>query len=318
MTGVHISKPSLRAAAVLAMILTASCVPPRLAPPAEKRALVRFGIIADLHYADIDPSGARAYRESLAKLTECVQVMTEQRADFLVELGDFKDQDQVNPTEAKTLSYLRRIESVFEKFKGPRYHVLGNHDMDGLSKSEFLTAAKNTGIPPDQSYYIFSRKGVRFIVLDANFRSDGSPYDHGHFAWDDANVPPAEVGWLKRELDASSRPAVILIHQQLDGEGAYYVKNAPEVRRVLEKSGKILAVLQGHRHEGQLNIMNHIPFYTLKAAVEGSGAGNNSYALVEIDRDFGLAITGCRKAVSIKLPKYAVGRNEGSTFLRKK
>ena len=292
-------------AASLTFILLASCVPPRISPPAEKPARLRFGIITDLHYADIDPSGDRAYRESLAKLEECIKVMNNQKADFLVELGDFKDQDRVGPTEARTLSYLRRVEAVFEKFDGPRYHVLGNHDADSISKIQFLKIARNSGIPQDRSYYSFGVKGVRFIVLDANFRSDGIAYDHGNFAWEDANLPAAEVNWLKQELDSSSKPAIIFIHHQLDGKGAYYVKNAAEVRRVLEGSGKVLAVIQGHRHEGQLDIMNHIPFYTLKAAAEGSGADHNSYALVEIDRGFNLAITGFRKAVSLKLPRFS-------------
>jgi len=289
----------------LAVVLLASCVPSRISPPDEKPTRLRFGIITDLHYADIDPSGARSYRESLVKLEECIRVMNDQKADFLVELGDFKDQDKVNPAEGKTLSYLRRIEGVFRKFDGPRYHVLGNHDADSLSKSQFLQAARNTGIPPDQSYYSFGVKGVRFIVLDADFRSDGTSYDHGNFDWEDANIPAVELNWLKQELAASSKPAMIFIHHQLDGEGAYYVKNAAEVRRALEDSANVLAVIQGHRHEGQLNIMNHISFYTLKAAVEGSGAGNNSYALVEIDRDFNVTITGFRKAVSIRLPRYS-------------
>jgi 3',5'-cyclic AMP phosphodiesterase CpdA len=292
-------------AAGLAIVLLATCVPPRISPPREKPTRLRFGIITDLHYADIDPSGARSYRESLVKLEECIRVMNDQKADFLVELGDFKDQDKVNPTEGKTLSYLRRIEDVFEKFDGPRYHVLGNHDVDSLSKPQFLKSARNLGIPLDQSYYSFGVKGVRFIVLDANFRSDGTSYDRGNFVWEDANIPAAELNWLKRELASSAKPAMVFIHHQLDGEGAYYVKNAAEVRRALESSGKVLAVIQGHRHEGQLSIMNHIPFYTLKAAVEGSGAGNNSYALVEIDRDFNLMITGFRKAVSLRLPRYS-------------
>ena len=292
-------------AASLAVALLASCIQPRISPSGEKPARLRFGIITDLHYADIDPSGARSYRESLAKLEECIKVMNDQRADFLVELGDLKDQDKVGPTEGKTLSYLRRIEAVFEKFDGPRYHVLGNHDVDSISKPQFLKIGRNTGIPPDQSYYSFGVKGVRFIVLDANFRADGLPYDRGNFAWEDAYIPAAEFNWLKQELVSSSKPAMIFIHHQLDGEGAYYVKNAAEVRRALESSGRVLAVIQGHRHEGQLNIMNHIPFYTLKAAVEGSGAGHNSYALVEIDRDFNITITGFRKAVSIKLPRYS-------------
>jgi alkaline phosphatase len=92
-----------------------------LTSPADAQAppLVRFGVITDLHYADIDPGGARAYRESDDKLAEFVQVMHAKGAAFVVELGDFKDQDP-KPDPARTLEYLKPIEPAFARFDGPR------------------------------------------------------------------------------------------------------------------------------------------------------------------------------------------------------
>jgi len=55
------------------------------------RRRVRFGIAADSHYADAPARGSRYYRESAAKLAECVELMNDRRADFLVHLGDFLD-----------------------------------------------------------------------------------------------------------------------------------------------------------------------------------------------------------------------------------
>ena len=117
---------------------------------------MRFGVVTDIHYADIDPSGARTYRESDDKLAECVQVMNAKRVTFLVELGDFKDQDKT-PDESRTLGYLQKIESVMAGFEGPRYHVIGNHDTDSLSKAQYLAAAANTGITPNATRYTFVR-----------------------------------------------------------------------------------------------------------------------------------------------------------------
>lgn len=90
----------------------------------------------DLHYADRSPNGSRYYRQSLTKLSECVELMNEQRVDFVIELGDFKDQN-VHPDEEETLRFLETIESTFTQFKGPVYHVLGNHDMDSIQKTSF-------------------------------------------------------------------------------------------------------------------------------------------------------------------------------------
>jgi hypothetical protein len=262
--------------------------------------VVRFGIVTDSHFADVDQRGSRPYRESIAKMDECVSFMNRERVDFLVELGDFKDQDDP-PVEAKTLDYLRRIERSFAAFAGPRYHVLGNHDHDSLSKAQFLSTAPNTGISGDRSFYSFDRAGIRFVVLDANFKADGSPYDHGDFSWDDCNAPVAELDWLRRELASGPEKAIVFIHQQLDGSGAYFVRNAADVRAILESSNKVLAVFQGHRHEGAFLRIAGIPYYTLVGLIEGNAPGNNSYAVVLAGRSGEVSVRGLRKAVSMEL-----------------
>ena len=56
----------------------------------DKTRTVRFGILTDSHFADRDHLGSRYYRESLKKLSECVELMNDQKVDFLIELGHFK------------------------------------------------------------------------------------------------------------------------------------------------------------------------------------------------------------------------------------
>jgi len=262
--------------------------------------VVRFGIVTDCHYADADTVGTRYYRHSLDKLAECVEAMNEQKVDFIVELGDFKDQDSP-PAEQKTLSYLQAVENVFCRFDGPTYHVLGNHDADSLSKTQFLNNIENTGIKSSRSYYSFDFNGVHFVVLDANYKSDGTDYDHGNFDWTDANISPVELKWLRRNMATSRGAVIILIHQLLDGAGPHYVKDAAEVRQILEQSGKVLAVFQGHHHDGGYSLINGIHYYTLKAVVEGPGPENNSYAIVEMRQDMSITVTGYCKAVDKQL-----------------
>lgn len=277
-------------------VAAAGCAaaPPSLFP-------VRFGLVTDLHYADREPANTRHYRDSLDKLAEAVAHMNGAELDFAVDLGDLKDQDEP-PVEARTQDYLRRIEGAFKGFQGPRYHVLGNHDMDSLSKDQFQAEIENTGIPMDQTFYSFDRKGLHGVVLDACHRSDGTPYDHGDFDWTDANVPAAQLDWLKKDLAAAKGFAIVFAHQRLDGEGKLFVKNAAEVRAVLEESGKVLAVFQGHDHPGAYNLTNGIHYYTLKAMVEGPGKENNAYAVAELDATGALTITGHAQAASKTLP----------------
>lgn len=260
----------------------------------------RFGIVTDCHYADADAQGTRFYRESLDKLSECVALMNTERVDFLIELGDFKDQDKP-PAENKTLSYLQAAEKALKRFNGPTYHVLGNHDIDSISKVQFLKRVDNTKIDSNRSYYSFDSNGLHYVVLDANYRTDGTDYDHGNFDWTDANIPSKELNWLKQDLAAAPGAVIVFIHQLLDGTGSVYVKNAAQVRQVLEASGKVLAVFQGHHHSGSYSNIAGIHYYTMKAVVEGHGPENNSYAIAEVHQDGSITITGYRKAQSTQL-----------------
>jgi predicted phosphodiesterase len=283
--------------------LPISCAPDR---PSARRRTARFGMVTDCHYADVDAAGARYYRESLDKLRECVALMNAQKVDFLIELGDLKDQDRP-PVERTTLSYLRAVENVLHDFHGPAYHVLGNHDMDSISKKQFLANTENTNIDCSRTHYSFESNGLHYVVLDANYKADGHDYERGNFDWTDANIPPEELAWLERDLAGAPGPVIVFTHQLLDGTGSVYVKNAAEVRHILEASGKVLAVFQGHHHAGSYSCIAGIHYYTLKALVEGSGPDNNSYAIVEIQPNDDIVVTGYRRAQSIQIAPNAAG-----------
>lgn len=263
---------------------------------------LRFGMVTDAHYADADPLYNRYFRESVDKMTECVDFMNGQKLDFLIELGDFKDQD-TPPDSQKTLAYLQKIESCFRKFEGPTYHVLGNHDVDSLSKEQFLENVTNTGIEPVSTYYSFDRKGFHFLVLDANFLADGTPYNRGNFGWNETCVPEEELDWLRKDLAGTQLPSIVFAHQQLGGLGVTDIGNAEAVRDILQESGKVLAGFDGHNHAGGHNLIEGIHYYTLKAMVEGSGGENSSYAVVEITAEKNIVVTGYRKAASLEFSK---------------
>jgi metallophosphoesterase superfamily enzyme len=276
------------------------------------QAPVRFGLVTDSHYADADPVGARFYRESLAKMREAVTILRGEKVSFLGILGDIKDMAPKEP-EARTLAHLAAIEAEIQRFGGPTYHVLGNHDMDNLSKPQVLAGITNTGIPRDRSYYAFGHQGLRFIVLDACYLGNDQPYDHGNFDYRNTWVPADELAWLDRELTASVDPVIVLAHQRLDAEGPLHVNNSADVRAVLERSKKVLAVFMGHDHPGAYNQVNGIHYYTQKAIVEGSGEAQNAYTIVTVDPVMNITVTGYRMAVSKDLPKR--GEGSWSTFL---
>jgi alkaline phosphatase len=274
-------------------------------PKSGEKPVVRFGLVTDCHYAEIPyakrayPVGDAAYIESAKKLAECVAVMNREKPDFMIELGDFKD---LGPTKAATLGYLEKIETVFSGFKGPRYHVAGNHDFDCLTTEEFFSRVPNDGKVSKTGYYTFVRGGVTFIVMNACFDSAMKPYSCNN-PWNNANVPPEEIAWLKKELAAAPGQVVGFCHQCLcsAAERQHIVKNAAAVRAVIEKSGKVKAVFTGHQHSGRIGKVNGVTYYSLRALVLNAGAEENGYALAEVYPSGCITVTGYRKAVSAKI-----------------
>ena len=133
--------------------------------------------------------------------------------------------------------------------------------------------------------------------------ADGSDYEHGNFDWTDTNISQKELDWVKNDLAVSSRPVIVFVHQQLDGKGSHSVKNADEVRQIMQESEKVIAVFQGHNHAGHYSCIEGIHYYTLKAMVEGSGDNNNSYAIVEVYDNQNIVVTGYRSAISREMEK---------------
>ena len=279
-------------------------ISPDLFAKSGQKPIVRFGMLSDVHYAEREPQWNRAYRQSKAKVQEAVDRMNQEKLDFAIELGDFKDQDAV-PNEANTLKYLSDIESVFQKFKGPTYHVLGNHDTDGISKQQFLERVENTDIPKTESYYSFSRKGIHFVVLDGDFTKEGKAYDHGNFSWDDSFIPESQINWLKADLKLNRLPVVVFVHQMLGNwrDRKLEIQNAAAVRQILEQSGKVLCVFQGHVHEESYQVINGIPYYSVNAVVDGDGSENSSYMIVDVYKDGSLKIEGFRRATDRDIAK---------------
>ncbi len=255
------------------------------AAPKASPAPVTFGLVTDLHYADKESWNTRCYRDSAKKLREAVGVFNDRRADFIVELGDIVDKAD-RETE---FGYLETINGVYAGFRGSRHFVIGNHDVATFSKTEFIRAAGAR-----KNYYSFDFYSTHFVVLDANYRGDGVPYNAGNFDWTDTIIPDSERAWLEHDLEASDAVrTIVFIHQNLHDEtDPHGVKNAPVIRGILESAGTVAAVFQGHMHSGGYAEINGIRYITLRAAVEGCGIESNAFAVAAIDRDGLLTVEG--------------------------
>lgn len=269
------------------LVLSTAVFAPALLTADDPETVQTIGLVTDMHYADKPAAGSRHYRETPAKLAEAAAEFSKYQPYFVVELGDFIDAADDVTTE---LGYLKRINKDFSALSPQRHYVLGNHCVHTLTKQEFLD-----GVEKPKSYYSFDSGSFHFVVLDSCFRSDGMSYGRKNFEWTDPNIPPAEVEWLKADLKNTKKKTVVFAHQRLDVSNHYGVKNAAAVRKVLEESGKVMAVFQGHSHKNDHKDIGGIHYCTLVAMVEGSGLDSNGYSVMTIDRNATIKITGFRK-----------------------
>lgn len=255
--------------------------------------VARIGLVTDCHYADRPTSGTRHYRESLGKMEAAVEHFRKEKVQLAIELGDFID---AAPTVKEEIQHLRKIEQVFARSEVPRHYVLGNHCVYTLTKEEFLAQ-----VPAKQSYYSTDVGPFHLVVLDACFRADGVDYQRQNYEWTDANIPAKELEWLAEDLRKTTRQTIVFVHQRLDVDNHYGVRNAPAVRRLLEKSGSVLAVFQGHNHVNDHKLIEGIHYVTLAAMVEGSGLASSGYSLLDLFPDGVLALRGFVKHQDRKL-----------------
>jgi alkaline phosphatase len=253
---------------------------------ADGNPAIRFGMVTDVHHADKPHWGTRYYRESLTKLREGIADFRGSDVGFLVQLGDLVDAAKDFDTERQ---WLKQAVSTLQTAGVELHSVLGNHCIQTLTKAQFLEEAGR-----ERGHYSFDRAGFRFIILDACYRRDGVSYDAGNFDWKDTEIPPPEREWLQQQLSTAPQRALVFVHQRLDIPGVHAVASAPEVRRIFEASGKVLAVFQGHSHQNDHREINRIHYCTMRAVIEGSGVDNNGHSIVSVYTDGRVAVKGFR------------------------
>lgn len=212
---------------------------------------VRFAIVSDLHAPDI-PDG-------LERMQAVVEAANRENVDFLIQLGDFIRLDSADIPYRK----------VWDEFKGEKYHVLGNHDLDRYTKEEYVAGLNMPG-----RYYSFDKGDFHFIVLDGNNLYDGKeykPYARANYYVDfkmRAFMDPEQMEWLKKDLAATDKRCIIFSHQSIDTS----MNNGSEVRSILEeenrRSGfqKVALAFSGHDHSNYTKEINGITYVQINSA----------------------------------------------------
>lgn len=237
-----------------------------------------FGVIADAQYCDAAAAGTRFYRDSPAKLADCVDVLNELPLAFVIHLGDLIDRD---------FRSFEVIVPIFDRIRSPRHHVLGNHDFS-VAPDELDRVAAKLGL--SSCYYSFQHHGWRFVVLDGTEVSlfahrEGSPahvaakqlYDQMKQQgipqaepWN-GGIGPQQLAWLNGQLQAASRAGqkvIVFCHYPVYPAAAHNLWNDTELIGVLEAHDCVVAYINGHNHAGDYAVHHGIHYLTVPGMVE--------------------------------------------------
>lgn len=247
--------------------------------------MLRLAFVTDIHF------GPAAYHDGkLRKLTHHAEPLLRRaltsmldgpQPDLLVNLGD----DVEDESRAVDLERYARCQEILREPGLPLVNVAGNHDTIHMGRDDLNRFWGRTG----PLHHAFDHGGHRIVVMHTFERKDV-----------DCAIPAPQLEWLEGELSRTRLPVVILMHHSAadqDLSSSRWFGKRPELalvkeraafRRILERSGKVRAVFNGHVHRNDFTVHANIPFFTIQSLVENldddaPGRAAGAWALATID-----------------------------------
>jgi 3',5'-cyclic AMP phosphodiesterase CpdA len=221
-----------------------------------------FGVISDLHHLQFG-------QHEEVRMKSFMDAVVAKSPEFIIQCGDF-----CRPEGSEG------IMREWNRFSGPKYHVLGNHDMDVCSKQTIMAM---WGM--DARYYSFNRGGYHFVVMDRNFLrgADGVLVDYNTSNWGPVASPgrsftdAAQLAWLEKDLAAAAGPVIVFMHQPVFLSDFFQeIGNADEILRIFDqanleaardkKQNRVVAVFMGHDHDDRYGERNGVHYFILNSA----------------------------------------------------
>lgn len=218
---------------------------------------MRIGLFADAHTsaAPLD-----AVTRALERFRDC---------DMVMNLGDLYG---YSGDEAESAKAGARFEALLKASPAPVCHVPGNHDYDAphACLPAFVQNAKG-------GHVVLSAHWTH-IILDSCFTPDGASFMDAPHVWNECCLPQEQLAFLSAELRRCEN-AIVYVHSPIalpehpDADIRNYIaKHSEEARGIIERSGVVRLVVQGHFHAGGQIILGGIPYITQTALEFGGQA----------------------------------------------
>jgi len=245
---------------------------------------MKFAILTDIH---LGPEVH--YKGVLRKMSKNVKPFLEKfiaemncsvKPEFLIVLGDLVG----NENEFNDKNNISYIIDTLKKLDCPVHYVAGNHDLKHISEEDLTKLFRL-----DRLYYSFDSSDLHFIVLFSKVIVKGN-----------IRITDEQKDWLINDLDNTSKKCVVFVHhsladQDLTGNPWFegkpeksLIANRLEIREVLEKSGKVIGVFNGHLHWDKHDVHNNTPYFTIQSLIENEndlGIASETHAVVNIVDD---------------------------------
>ncbi len=211
---------------------------------------IKFGVITDIHHGFLTDVNNRMQLFTDAAMAEEV--------DFIIQLGDFS----LAMKDAETSSFL----GIWNSFDGPKYHVLGNHDMDRNSKKDVQDY-----LGMESNYYSFDMHGFHFVILDDNHIKIGNgdfiDYSNGNYFGADRDwFGEEQLDWCVQDLANTDLPTVVFRHAGLHASDREALENIISNANSDAGYNKILLGLSGHGHRDVEEIIDGVPYVEIPTA----------------------------------------------------
>lgn len=226
---------------------------------------MKIGLFTDSHYSSAPLTcGNRLNNQSLRKIGEAMSVFADEKCDLVIILGDVTDTE---PSRDKEEANLRQIAQVLDASGMDIICMMGNHDAFVFTPEDFYCILGQKYRPRP-----LARDGVNLLFLDACYFKTGVHYGPGDHDWTDTFYPHTEQ--LRQELARCEGSVYVFVHQNIDPQvrADHCLHNAAQVREIIEESGKVKAVYQGHYHWGHRLVHNGVEYVTLAAMCENENA----------------------------------------------
>jgi Icc protein len=262
---------------------------------------LKIALIADIHHGiDI---GTKLGSSALTLLQPFVDWVNAVRPHLVVELGD-----RINDFDKDTdYRWTQDVAHAFSAICDPCVHILGNHDVFAMSRSETEEAMQTT-----LACHSRDLNGFHLVFWNSAVNLESGTY---HLGSDD-------LLWLEADLAKTDLPTIIFSHLPLDNgsmlgnfyferlvpRGAHYAEGAL-ARDIIERSGKVIACLAGHTHWNACNTIDGVHYITIHSLTESFTTHpypTGAFGILSVDEHLCVEVFG-RDPALYKLPIKPLG-----------